>query len=301
MKKNNYKYLRLFKTSFLLFIIYSCLFSKTEHNTIEVNRLTRDYYIYTPDTININTALILILHGYSGSALGIMNYSGFNKLVNDHNFIACYPQGTKDDKGYAFWNVGYAFHPGQTVDDVQFIVKLVSRLKNNYNISERNIFVTGMSNGGEMSYMLGCHTKGVFKAIASITGVMFNSFLNNCNPNPINVFEVHGTKDKTNWWQGDADNKGGWGTYIGVEEGINYWVDVNNCQSFSSDTLFDSDESDGSYIISDLHTNGINSTQVLLYKVINGGHDWPGSSGNMDINASEEVLKFFHQFRLNIK
>ena len=78
MKKNNYKYLRLLKTSFLLLIIYSCLFSKTEHNTIEVNRLTRDYYIYIPDTININTALILILHGYSGSAMGIMNYSGFN-------------------------------------------------------------------------------------------------------------------------------------------------------------------------------------------------------------------------------
>ena len=187
MKKNNYKYLRLLKTSFLFFIIYSCLFSKTKHNTIEVNRLTRDYYIYTPDKINVNTALIFILHGYSGSALGIMNYSGFNKFVNDHNFIACYPQGTKDDKGYAFWNVGYAFHPDQTVDDVQFVVKLVSKLKNNYNISDHNIFVTGMSNGGEMSYMLGCHTQGVFKAIASITGVMFNSFLNNCNPNPINA------------------------------------------------------------------------------------------------------------------
>ena len=34
------------------------------------------------------------------------------------------------------------------------MVKLVSRLKNNYNISDHNIFVTGMSNGGEMSYML---------------------------------------------------------------------------------------------------------------------------------------------------
>ena len=76
--------------------------------------------------------MILILHGYSGSALGIMNYSGFNEFVNDYNFIACYPQGTKDNKGYAFWNVGYAFHPNLCVVDVQFMVKLVSILKKNY-------------------------------------------------------------------------------------------------------------------------------------------------------------------------
>jgi polyhydroxybutyrate depolymerase len=33
--------------------------------------------------------------------------------------------------------------------------------------------------------------------------------------------------------------------------------------------------------------------------VINGGHDWPGISGNMDINASEEIWKFVSQYDIN--
>ena len=32
---------------------------------------------------------------------------------------------------------------------------------------------------------------------------------------------------------------------------------------------------------------------VWFYKVEGGGHDWPGAWGNQDINASEEIWKFF--------
>ena len=30
--------------------------------------------------------------------------------------------------------------------------------------------------------------------------------------------------------------------------------------------------------------------------IVGGGHDWPGASGNMDIDASEEVWAFFSQY-----
>jgi hypothetical protein len=32
--------------------------------------------------------------------------------------------------------------------------------------------------------------------------------------------------------------------------------------------------------------------------VINGGHDWPGAYGNMDINSSEEIVNFFNGFKV---
>jgi hypothetical protein len=35
---------------------------------------------------------------------------------------------------------------------------------------------------------------------------------------------------------------------------------------------------------------------VWLYQVVNGGHDWVGIDGNMDINAGEVAWKFFQQF-----
>ena len=49
-------------------------------------------------------------------------------------------------------------------------------------------------------------------------------------------------------------------------------------------------------MITEKHINGINNNEVWLYKVVNGGHDWPGVYGNMDINAGEEVWNFFSQY-----
>ncbi|SVD61154.1 uncharacterized protein METZ01_LOCUS414008, partial [marine metagenome] len=42
------------------------------------------------------------------------------------------------------------------------------------------------------------------------------------------------------------------------------------------------------------------NAEVWLYEVVNGGHDWPGSYGNMDINASEEIWSFFSQYTFNL-
>lgn len=37
------------------------------------------------------------------------------------------------------------------------------------------------------------------------------------------------------------------------------------------------------------------NNEVWFYKVSGGGHDWPGVWGNKDINASDEIWKFFKQ------
>jgi polyhydroxybutyrate depolymerase len=36
---------------------------------------------------------------------------------------------------------------------------------------------------------------------------------------------------------------------------------------------------------------------MLFYNVINGGHDWPGEWGNMDINVSKEIWSFFEKVK----
>ena len=53
-----------------------------------------------------------------------------------------------------------------------------------------------------------------------------------------------------------------------------------------------------------VYENGTNGSSVELYKVINGGHTWPGSnfsSGitNYDINACVEIWKFFSRYDIN--
>ena len=55
-------------------------------------------------------------------------------------------------------------------------------------------------------------------------------------------------------------------------------------ETFSPDT----DTSDGSFIVSEKYIYGVNQNEVWYYKVVGGGHDWPGSGGNMDIEAGEQ-------------
>ena len=90
------------------------------------NGQLREYYLYIPSSIQDNAPLVFVLHGYSGSAGAIMGYSGMNELAAEHGFAVCYPQGLSDQSGYNFWNVGYAFHQNQTVDDVAFLSSLAN-------------------------------------------------------------------------------------------------------------------------------------------------------------------------------
>ena len=260
--------------------------------------LNREYYLYIPDSLAPNAPLLFVFHGYSGSASGIMNYSNLNQISDDNGFAVCYPQGLIDEWDYAFWNVGYDWHVDETVDDVGFSTSLAQYLQTVYNLSAQNTFSTGMSNGGDMSYLLACQASDVFSAIAPVAGCMMTWLYNSCAPvNPVPVFEIHGTDDDVTWWDGaDEINNDGYGPWESVDTTFNFWTQLNSCTEFIIDTLPDIDMSDGSYVVSHKNTNGLNNNEVWLYEVVNGGHDWPGVWGNMDISTSEEIWNFFENF-----
>jgi len=235
------------------------------------------------------------MHGYTSDASTIQKYAGMNKIADKHGFAVCYPRGTVDHRGNRFWNVGYDFHPGVSIDDVDFIVKLVRYLQKEHALNPQNTFATGMSNGGEMSYLLACRASSTFRAVAPVAGMMLQKFFDDC-VSTIPVFEIHGTADDINRFTGDINGDDGWGAYPDIPSTITYWKSQNGCTSIKIDTLADLIKSDGSYIISQKFLDCEDDNQVWLYKVINGKHDWPGSSGNMDIVSSEEVWGFFENF-----
>lgn len=256
----------------------------------------RDYIYYEPEDLEENAPLVFVMHGYSGDAENIRNYSNMNEIANEFGFAVCYPRGTVDSSGNRFWNVGYDFHPNETVDDVGFLQELAIFLQTENNLSPTKTFATGMSNGGEMSYLLACEASETFAAIASVAGMMLQDIMDSCAPsNLISVFEIHGINDNVNYYNGDPTSSGGWGAYPSIPETIDYWVELNECTDFFTEDLPNTNTSDDSYIISDKYTGGINNNEVWLYKIYGGGHDWPGTQGaNMDIDTSLEVWKFFN-------
>ncbi len=286
----------------LLLVFVSCGEDKKRTEittgTLEHNGLSRSYIYYAPDNLPEEAPLVVVLHGFTSSANKIMEYSEMNALAKEKKFAVVYPQGTMDADSNTFWNVGYDFHADITTDDVGYIVELVKNMQEKYALSATNTFLTGMSNGGEMCYLLACKHPEVFSATAPVAGMMLQPFFTDCNlTNPIPVFAIFGTNDDVTNFTGDPNNEDGWGAYPGIPFTIHYWAEAIHYTSAQTDTLPDINKNDSSFVVREAYLNEQNGNEVLFYKVINGKHDWPGARGNMDIQASKEIWRFFEKYK----
>lgn len=293
----------LFKSPLIIgicLLLYSChskeLNTEVYSGNFVHDNSTREYLFYNPTTTKGDTPLVVVLHGFTSSAKKIMEYSKMNALAKKHNFAVLYPQGTKDKEDNTFWNVGYSFHENVAVDDVDYLEKLTKFIQKQHQLSATNTFLTGMSNGGEMCYLMICKYPDLFRASAPIAGMMLTRFFEDCNnSNPSPILAVFGTHDDITNYDGDLENRDGWGAYQSIPYTIDYWGKSINYTSIIKDTLPDLNKFDDSYVVRNQFLNENNGKEVLFYKVINGGHDWPGSSGNMDIDTSKEIWRFFNK------
>lgn len=255
------------------------------------NGSTRTFITYVPSTYNPNTPvpLVLVLHGLTMSGNSIMSVTGFNTLAETNHFIAVYPDGLNND-----WNFGGT--GASNTDDVSFLNALIDSMATHYNIAPDKLYSCGFSAGGFMSYRMACESGRCFAAIASVSGTMGTSVYTSCTPNHLcSVMQVHGTSDFIVPYAGAANNES-------VDNVIQKWIGVDNCTATANSTnLPDNNLSDLSTVQKIQYYPCSTNTEVLLYKVIGGGHQWPGTSSilgglgtiNMDINASAEIWDFF--------
>ena len=270
---------------------------KAQYTDFEHDGITRQYIYYEPENLNQQMPLVIVMHGYTGDANSIKNYSEMNDFADQYGFAVCYPRGTVDGGGNRFWNVGYAFHQNETVDDVGYLTQLTQYLQQTNGLNPDYTFATGMSNGGEMCYMLACQAYDTFKAVAPVAGMILQDILDQCDAAPgIPVFEIHGSQDGVTPLAGDPDNNDGWGSYPSIADTIDYFVEKNGCTTLVEGSVPNTNTSDGSFIVSEKYINGVNQNEVWYYKVVGGGHDWPGSGGNMDIEAGEQAWLFFQNY-----
>jgi polyhydroxybutyrate depolymerase len=265
---------------------------QTINGSITHGGLQRDYILYVPASYSTATTVPLVFnfHGYTSNATEQMWYGDFRTVADTAGFIIVHPEGTLDNTGTSHWNVGWG---GSTVDDIGFTEALMDNLSLVYNIDISRIYSTGMSNGGFMSYQLACELSDRIAAIASVTGSMSTNLINNCSPNhQMPVMEIHGTADAVV-------------PYSALPSIMDFWANFNNCNSTPIVTnVPDINITDGCTAEHQIWENGDNGATIEHFKIINGGHTWPGtifsSTGtNQDINASAEIWRFFSQYDIN--
>lgn len=288
---------------FLLFF-YSC--SNQEEDLDDLKNLTwtqkeftmnhegleREYILYKPKNFSENGPLVMMLHGYSSNNNNLLSYSKMNAIADQNGFMICYPQGAITYlTNQSHWNANLQM---SDINDIDFLSDLVIEIQKQFKVSKENVFVAGMSNGGFMSYTLGCERSDIFKAVASVTGTMSGYDWENCSPEyKIPVMQISGTIDRTVPWDGTMNTAFGWGGAPHILEVMEFWSDLNACTKDELINFPDIDKSDNSTVSLTKKKGGSYNNEVWFYKIEGGGHDWPGAWGNKDIDASEEIWKFF--------
>jgi polyhydroxybutyrate depolymerase len=215
-----------------------------------------------------------------------------NSLADNEGFLVCYPEGTIDNNGNHFWNIGYNFHQNVTIDDVGYLVDLANFLQDNYSLSSTLTFATGMSNGGELCYLLACEASTTFRAVASVAGGIWYNYLdqNPCQPKiPIPVFIKHGTNDNVTYYEGDI-NDTYWGPYLSVDSVLSIHISNLMLDNVAIDTL-ENINNNQRVTIRYKYSSDENYKEVWLYKYLNGGHSWNSD----DYSIEEEIWSFFMQ------
>ncbi len=292
--------MKLYISIATLFLFISISYSQqTINGSITHGGLTRTYILYVPASYSASTPapLVFNFHGYTSNATEQMFYGDFRPIADTAGFLLIHPMGTLDGSGQPYWNSGW----GGTVDDIGFTSALIDSLSLTYSINQDRVFSTGMSNGGFMSYTLACELSDRIAAIASVTGAMNLNQSSTCNAShPMPVLEIHGTSDATVAYIGAS-----W--IEATSNTLNYWATFNNCAIPAIMTPVPNiNLTDGCTAEHYIYPNGLNGVEVEHYKIIGGGHTWPGAPftvgvTNRDIDASIKIWEFFMQYDINGK
>lgn len=272
---------------------------------VNVGGQQRSYLVHLPSDLGDKPkAVVLVFHGGGGDAENAVRMSRFDRAADKHGFIAVFPDGIgRLNERFLTFNAGNccgaAFE--ERVDDVAFTRALIEDLAKVVAVDYQRLFVTGMSNGGMMSYRLACEAADLFAAAAPVAGA---NNLEVCRPSrPVALLAVHGTDDRSvKFTGGRSDPALRLDTHERVDrsvaESVRPFRDAAKCSDNA--TVTRSGESERH-----VFTCPVAAVEVLA--VVGGGHAWPGGERgsaigdqpSKTVDATEAIWAFFaaHQRR----
>jgi polyhydroxybutyrate depolymerase len=255
----------------------------------------RPYIVHVPDRYDPAkpTALVMSFHGGGNWPSFQMRLSGWNRLADEEGFIVAYPGG--EGAGFAVWH--QRGRTPETMPDVVFISRLIDELRARYNIDPARIYANGVSNGGGMSFAVSCRMSDRIAAVGLVAAAYFVPWEWCGDAKPVPMIAFHGTADTATPYHGGKV----WfapSPTPDIAKWTASWARRNRCSPNAIESPAEGRVTKVEYPAC------AENASVVLYKIENGGHTWPGGlqlaewtlgETNRDIDANRLMWRFYQE------
>jgi polyhydroxybutyrate depolymerase len=297
--------IRIIIPALFLLIISSALYGQSgvvHERSFLLDGVEREYLLYVPDAYNgqEDWPLVINYHGFTIDASTQMDYTDMNSDADTAHFLIAYPEGlvvedTVSGSSGSGWNV-----PGSSSaqhDDIAFTDSLIHHIDAEFSVDLAHVHATGLSNGSEMAFYLACVMPDRIASVAGVSGGLTYTLLKSCQPKrSISALSFFGTDDFFYPFEGNEHTPP-------VPATTSFWASHNNCSVDSMVTDLPDVVGDDSCTVTLIeYQNCEPGIEVLLYRINDGGHNWPGSDPpgfewightNQDIDANSAIWNFF--------
>ena len=287
--------------------------------TVDWNASERMVGVYVPEGVVNPAPLVLVLHGGGGSAAKTWNQEhgrSWRALADRDGFVLVLPEGHADldDADAHHWNdCRTGLDPSiiaTNEDDVGFVLDLIERVSGTTTIDRDRIYVTGVSNGGMMTYRLAIEASETFAAAAAIIANLPDPSECGATETPIPILIMNGTDDPLMPYEGGcvAGDSCQRGRVMSTQDTVTFWVEINHASTVPAvERLPNRAWFDRSTVSVYRFDGGAVGVDVVYYHIKGGGHNVPGFESdpllaralagpkNRDIDGPAEIWSFFQQ------
>lgn len=285
----------------------------TRRITTEVGGLQRTYLVHTPPGLQQRRPVVIMYHGYGGTAAQAMRQTGLAAKADAAGFIAAFPNGSRPHPGWSagFWTNRQSWNDGSgrfpsgeaNVDDVAFTRAMMEELVSRFGVDPRRVYLVGFSNGSSMALRAAAAMPCRFAAVATVASAGLRVPMPAHLDCPVSLLSV----------QGDADPldplEGGDVTILGKTERdkpsirttVSRWAHNLGCDPRPLVTT------DARGVRNSTYGHCARGASVRLAVVPAAGHTWPGGTRmlpeslvgklNAKVSANDRLWEFFDRHR----
>ncbi|WP_128430084.1 extracellular catalytic domain type 1 short-chain-length polyhydroxyalkanoate depolymerase [Streptomyces cyaneus] len=146
----------------------------TEVTDFGTNPSNLRMYLYVPDRVTANPAVLVAVHWCTGSGPDMYNGTEYDTLADQYGFIVLYPSVTRSSKCFDVSSPQALKRNGGS--DPVGIKSMIDWVTRTYDADTSRVYATGISSGAMMTNVLLGDYPDVFAAGAAFSGVPFGCF-----------------------------------------------------------------------------------------------------------------------------